>query len=115
MPDGVMPFDAHGLAALHTETLRLSRLIGPIERLAEAETHPVPLRIEEVPLDELAREAHEAVAAGPYGAGAVACPRERARPGLVAALRKRQRGRRERRDEGLGRAVRLGRRLTVRF
>ena len=63
MQDGVVPFDAEGLAALHTETLRLSRLIGQIERLAEAEAHPAPLRIEEVALDEVAREAHEALAA----------------------------------------------------
>jgi two-component system sensor histidine kinase BaeS len=63
MQDGVIPFDAEGLAALHTETLRLSRLIGQIERLAEAEAHPAPLRLEEVALDVLAREARDALAA----------------------------------------------------
>ena len=69
MQDGVVPFDAEGLAALHTETLRLSRLIGQIERLAEAEAHPAPLKIEEVALDEVAREAHEALAAASRCAG----------------------------------------------
>ena len=44
MQDGVVPFDAEGLATLHTETLRLGRLVGQIERLAEAEAHPPPLR-----------------------------------------------------------------------
>ena len=39
---------------------RLSRLIGQIERLAEAEAHPSPLRAEPIALDELAREAHGA-------------------------------------------------------
>jgi len=62
MQDGVIPFDAEGLAALHTETLRLSRLIGQIESLAEAEAHPTRMRIEHVAVDELAREAHEALA-----------------------------------------------------
>jgi signal transduction histidine kinase len=63
MQDGVIPFDADGLAALHTETLRLGRLIGQIERLAEAEAHPPPMRREKVALDDLAREAHGALAA----------------------------------------------------
>ena len=63
MQDGVLPFDADELATLHTETLRLSRLIGQIERLAEAEAHPSPLRAEPVALDELARDAHGALAA----------------------------------------------------
>ncbi|MGE3140507.1 MAG: sensor histidine kinase [Thermoleophilia bacterium] len=58
MQDGVLPFDADELATLHTETLRLSRLISQIERLAEAEAQPSPLRAEPVALDELAREAH---------------------------------------------------------
>ena len=62
MQDGVLPFDAEGLAALHTETLRLSRLIGQIERLAEAEAHPTRLGIEEIALDVLASEAHEVLA-----------------------------------------------------
>jgi signal transduction histidine kinase len=63
MQDGVLPFDADGLSALHTETLRLGRLIGQIERLAEAEAHPPPLRRETISLDEVAREAHDALAA----------------------------------------------------
>jgi two-component system, OmpR family, sensor histidine kinase BaeS len=63
MQDGVLPFDADELATLHTETLRLSRLIGQIERLAEAEAHPSPLRTEPIALDELARDAHGALTA----------------------------------------------------
>ena len=56
MQDGVVPFDAGGLGALHTQTLRLGRLIGQIERLAEAEAHPLPLHVEGIALDDLARE-----------------------------------------------------------
>jgi two-component system, OmpR family, sensor histidine kinase BaeS len=63
MQDGVLPFDADELATLHTETLRLSRLIGQIERLAEAEARPSPLRADPIALDELAREAHGALTA----------------------------------------------------
>jgi two-component system, OmpR family, sensor histidine kinase BaeS len=63
MQDGVMPFDEAGLATLHIETLRLSRLIGQIERLAESEAHPPTLHPEIVSLDALAREAHGALAA----------------------------------------------------
>lgn len=63
MQDGVVPFDEDGLAALHTETLRLNRLIGQIERLAESEAQPPPLRTGDVPLDEIAREAHAALGA----------------------------------------------------
>jgi two-component system sensor histidine kinase BaeS len=63
MQDGVVPFDEAGLATLHTETLRLSRLIGQIERLAESEAQPPPLCSGDVPLDEVAREAHAALAA----------------------------------------------------
>lgn len=63
MQDGVVPFDEEGLAALHTETLRLSRLIDQIERLAESEAQPPPLVSADVPLDALAREAHGALAA----------------------------------------------------
>lgn len=63
MQDGVVPFDADGLAALHTETLRLSRLIGQIERLTEAEAQAAELRIEDIDLADLAREGHDALAA----------------------------------------------------
>jgi two-component system sensor histidine kinase BaeS len=63
MQDGVIPFDADGLAALHTETLRLSRLIGQIERLTEAEAKAAELQVEDFDLDDLAREAHDALAA----------------------------------------------------
>jgi len=62
MQDGVVPFDVEGLALLHTETLRLGRLVGQIERLAEAEAQPAPLHLESIALDEIAREAHAALA-----------------------------------------------------
>lgn len=62
MQDGVLPFDAEGLAALHAQALRLSGLIGQIERLAEAEAQPSPLRRDLLHLDELAVEAHAALA-----------------------------------------------------
>lgn len=62
MQDGIVPFDASGLATLHTETLRLSRLIGQIELLAEAEAQPPPLRSDELALDSLARDLHDALA-----------------------------------------------------
>jgi two-component system, OmpR family, sensor histidine kinase BaeS len=63
MQDGVVPFEPDGLAALHVETLRLGRLVGQIERLAEAEARPRPIRPEELALDELARESHRALTA----------------------------------------------------
>ncbi len=63
MQDGVLPFDDDGLATLHTETLRLSRLIGQIERLAEAEAHPARLDSRAIALEEIAREAHTTLAA----------------------------------------------------
>lgn len=63
MQDGIVGFDAANLSALHTESLRLSGLIGQIERLAEAEAQPPPLRREEIRLDEIAHEACEALAA----------------------------------------------------
>jgi two-component system sensor histidine kinase BaeS len=62
MQDGIVPFDASGLATLHTETLRLSRLIGQIELLAEAEAQPPPLRSDELALDSLAKELHDDLA-----------------------------------------------------
>lgn len=62
MQDGVVPFDAEGLTGLHTETLRLSRLVGQIELLAEAEAQPCPLDLQPVALDEVAREAADALA-----------------------------------------------------
>ncbi|MGE3137936.1 MAG: sensor histidine kinase [Thermoleophilia bacterium] len=63
MQDGVLPFGDDGLAALHTETLRLGRLIGQIERLAEAEAQPLRMDNGPISLDEIAREAHSALAA----------------------------------------------------
>jgi len=63
MQDGVVPFDAENLTSLHTETLRLSRLVGQIESLAEAEARPRSLHLEPVRLDVLAREVAEALSA----------------------------------------------------
>ena len=60
MQDGVVPFDVEGLESLHAEVLRLTRLIGDIEQLAESEAHPRRLKTRPVALDELAFEAHEA-------------------------------------------------------
>lgn len=62
MQDGIVPFDPEGLDLLHTETLRLGRLVSQIELLAEAEAQPAPLRLEVVPLQEIAREVHAALA-----------------------------------------------------
>ncbi len=62
MQDGIVPFDRAGLGLLHTETLRLGRLVGQIELLAEAHAQPAPLRLEMVPLQEVAREVHAALA-----------------------------------------------------
>jgi two-component system sensor histidine kinase BaeS len=65
MQDGVVEFDPDGLDALHTEVLRLARLIGQIERLAEAEAHPTPLTLGSFSLDQVATELHAALA-GPF-------------------------------------------------
>lgn len=51
--DGILPNDAEALAALHATTLRLGRLVGQIESLAEAEADPrrlerVPVRVDAV-------------------------------------------------------------------
>lgn len=62
MQDGVVAFDAAGLELLHDETLRLGRLVGQIERLAEAEAAVPKLRSEPVDLADVAREAHVALA-----------------------------------------------------
>ena len=62
MQDGIVPFEPEGLDLLHTETLRLGRLVGQIELLAEAEAQPAPLHLESVSLEEIAREVHAALA-----------------------------------------------------
>lgn len=62
MQDEVVPFDSEGLDLLHTETLRLGRLVGQIELLAEAEAQPAPLHPEPIQLDDIAREVHAALA-----------------------------------------------------
>lgn len=60
MQDGVVPFAVEGLESLHTEVLRLTRLIGEIEQLAESEARPRRLETHSIALDELAREGHGA-------------------------------------------------------
>lgn len=60
MQDGVVPFEVDGLESVHTEVLRLTRLIGEIEQLAESEAHPRRLETQPIALDELALEAHGA-------------------------------------------------------
>ena len=62
MQDGLLAFDAGGLESLHTEVQRLARLIGQIERLAEAESWSTSLVRQPVSLDEAARELHAALA-----------------------------------------------------
>jgi two-component system sensor histidine kinase BaeS len=57
MQDRVLPFDDAGLAALHDEALHLGRLVGQIERLAEAEAHPTPMRRDRLNLDAVAADA----------------------------------------------------------
>jgi signal transduction histidine kinase len=64
MQDGVVPFDQEGLQALHTEVLRLTRLIGEIERLAEIEARPRTMKPRHVALDVLTND----VAVGSAGA-----------------------------------------------
>ena len=60
MQDGVVPFEVDGLESVHAEVLRLTRLIGDIEQLAESEAHPRRLETRPIALDELALEAHGA-------------------------------------------------------
>jgi two-component system sensor histidine kinase BaeS len=59
MQDGVVPFDTDGLDALHAEVLRLQRLIGEIERLAEIEARPRTMETCPVALDALAKDVAE--------------------------------------------------------
>lgn len=63
MQDGLLPVDDDGIAALHATTLRLGRLIGEIERLAESEASPRTLARERVSLDAVAGQAATAVSA----------------------------------------------------
>lgn len=58
MQDGIVPLDAPNLEVVHTEILRLTRLIGQIERLASAEAHPVAANRAPLPLDTTAGEIH---------------------------------------------------------
>lgn len=57
--DGVLADDAANLSALHTEALRLTRLVEDLERLADAERPGLTLEKERVDLGEVARERAE--------------------------------------------------------
>lgn len=72
MEDGVVPLDAQGVADVHRDVVRLGRLVGEIERLAEAEVTPRHLDIERVDLSEIARE-QEAVVVAAGGRFQTAC------------------------------------------
>lgn len=62
MQDGVVALDAGSLEVLHTEVLRLTRLIEQIEQLAEAEARPPALRPRPLDLAALAAELGSALA-----------------------------------------------------
>lgn len=62
MQDDVVPFDREGLESLHTEVVRLTRLIGDIERLAEAEATPRMLSTRPVDLQILAQDIGDGLA-----------------------------------------------------
>ncbi|MBI2684286.1 MAG: HAMP domain-containing histidine kinase [Actinobacteria bacterium] len=61
MQDGVVPLDAEGLEVVHTELLRLTRLIDQIEQLANAEAHPVPPHPAPTSLAVLASDLHSSL------------------------------------------------------
>jgi two-component system sensor histidine kinase BaeS len=62
MQDGVVPFAPEELDTLHEETVRLGRLVGQIERLAEAEAHRPRLAPRPVSLEQVARDVGETLA-----------------------------------------------------
>lgn len=62
MQDGVAHLGATGMEALHTEVLRLSRLIDQIERLASNEADPPKLRRTPVALHDIAADMHRTLA-----------------------------------------------------
>lgn len=63
--DGLVPLDTAGVAAARTEVVRLGRLLGEIERLADAEGNPRELHAEPVDLNEIAgRQEATVVGAG---------------------------------------------------
>ena len=62
MQDGVTQRSATNMEALHTEVLRLSRLVNQIEHLSLDEADPPTLRLTNVPLHDLATEMHRTLA-----------------------------------------------------
>ncbi len=68
--DGLVPMNQEQIASVRAEVVRLGRLVGEIERLADAEVTPRALATERVDLAEVARQ-QEAVVVGaghPFGA-----------------------------------------------
>lgn len=61
--DGLVPMDQEQIASVRAEVVRLGRLVGEIERLADAEVTPRALATEHVDLAEIARR-QEAVVVG---------------------------------------------------
>ena len=59
--DGLVPLDRDQVASVRAEVVRLGRLVGEIERLADAEVSPRALRAEPVDLREVARQQEAAV------------------------------------------------------
>lgn len=82
MQDGLLPVDDDGIAALHATTLRLGRLIGEIERLAESEASPRTLARERVALHTVTGQAATAISAALAARGL----RTTTRLGRAAAL-----------------------------
>ena len=62
MQDGVVNIGPTGMEALHTEVLRLSRLVGQIERLATDEADPPTLSLRPVALHEIALDTYRTFA-----------------------------------------------------
>lgn len=58
MQDGIVSVDDAGLESVHDETLRLTRLIDRIERLAEAEAAVPPLSSAPIDLEQVATQAY---------------------------------------------------------
>lgn len=67
--DGLVPLDGDQIASVRAEVVRLGRLVGEIERLADAEVTPRALVAEVVDLVEIAQQQEAAVvgAGHPFG------------------------------------------------
>ncbi len=69
MQDGVVSLDEDGLARLHTEVLRLSKLVDDLRTLSLAESGGLALRLEPTPLKPLLEETLETFATRARQAG----------------------------------------------